>query len=100
MGVPQGGTLAPILFILFMNDIVSSSKVFEFSIYADDTCLGISIVNGKYNDTIKFELKKVMDWFNDNQLLVNVSKTDYLFLVHTIIKLMKKVNMICLNYMP
>ena len=36
-GVPKGGTLAPILFILFMNDIVKSSDVFDFSMYADDT---------------------------------------------------------------
>ena len=41
-GVPQGGILAPILFILFINDIVNSSDIFDFSIYADDTCLMIS----------------------------------------------------------
>ena len=35
-GISQGGTLAPILFILFMNDITSSSEKFDFSIYADD----------------------------------------------------------------
>ena len=78
-GVPQGGTLAPILFILFMNDIVNSSKLFEFSIYADDTCLGIGIVNTKYNDTIKVEFNMVMNWFQNNHLLANAQKTDYLF---------------------
>ena len=38
-GIPQGGTLAPILFILFINDITNSSNKFDFSIYADDTCI-------------------------------------------------------------
>ncbi len=77
-GVPQGDTLAPILFILFINDIVNSSKVFEFAIYADDTALIIGIERSEYNDTIKYELQKVMNWFTCNDLLVNVDKTDYL----------------------
>ena len=79
-GVPQGGTLAPILFILFINDIVNSSEIFDFSIYADDTCLIIGICRNDYNDRIKTELQKVMAWFNCNDLLVNVDKTDYLHL--------------------
>ena len=79
-GVPQGGTLAPILFILFVNDIIHSSKVFDFSIYADDTCLIIGLDRVQYDDTLKLELQKVMEWFTANDLLVNVSKTDYLFL--------------------
>lgn len=77
-GVPQGGTLAPILFILFINDIVNSSELFDFSIYADDTCMIIGISRNHYNEEIKVELEKVMAWFNCNDLLVNVSKTDYL----------------------
>ncbi len=77
-GVPQGGTLAPILFILFINDIVNSSEVFDFSIYADDMALSIGIERREYNKTIKHELQKVMDWFTCNDLLVNVNKTDYL----------------------
>ncbi len=77
-GVPQGGTLAPILFILFINDIINSSKIFEFAIYADDTALIIGIDRREYNDTIKYELQKVMNWFTCNDLLINVNKTDYL----------------------
>ena len=78
-GVPQGGTLAPILFILFMNDIVNSSNVLDFSIYADDTCLMINVEKNEYDETIKIELHKVFEWFHCNQLLINVDKTGYLF---------------------
>ena len=77
-GIPQGGILAPILFILFMNDIVHSSSIFDFSIYADDTCLIIGIERSVYDDTIKNELNNVVDWFNSNELLLNIDKTDYL----------------------
>ena len=77
-GVPQGGTLAPILFIIFMNDIVHSSKVFNFSIYADDTCLILGIEKSMYDETIRTELAKIVDWFSSNELMLNISKTDYL----------------------
>ena len=77
-GVPQGGTLAPILFILFMNDIINSSKIFDFSIYADDTCLILAIEKSKYNEVMRTELNKVIDWFSSNDLLLNITKTDYL----------------------
>ena len=79
-GVPQGGTLAPILFILFINDIVNSSSIFDFAIYADDTCLMIGLKKSEYDEAVKIELHKVMEWFRHNHLLVNVSKTGYLFL--------------------
>ena len=77
-GVPQGGTLAPILFILYINDIIHSSSVFDFSIYADDTCLILGINREEYNNTVNNEIQNVMNWFTSNDLLVNVSKTDYL----------------------
>ena len=77
-GVPQGATLAPILFIIFMNDIIHSSKVFNFSVYADDTCLVLCIDKPKYNETLEEEIKKVADWFSSNELMLNLSKTDYL----------------------
>ena len=77
-GVPQGGTLAPILFILYMNDIIQSSSIFEFSMYADDTCLSICTSENAYKQTLHNEIDKVNEWFNCNELLLNIDKTDYL----------------------
>lgn len=77
IGVPQGGVLSAILFILFTNDIIQSTKILKFSIYADDTCLIVSIKENKYHDNAIKELEKVIDWFSSNQLLLNIDKTDY-----------------------
>ena len=38
-GVPQGGGISPILFILFINDIVKCSPNAGCVLYADDTSL-------------------------------------------------------------
>ena len=77
-GIPQGGTIAPVLFILFMNDITQCSQIFDFSIYADDTCLILGIRSECYSEVMKSELQKVVDWFSSNELHLNFGKTDYL----------------------
>ena len=77
ISVPQGGVLSAILFILFTNDIASITSKLKLSIYADDTCLIISIDREVYSETAKEELKIIMDWFRANLLLLNIGKTDY-----------------------
>ena len=80
-GVPQGSILGPLLFLLYVNDIINTSSVLEFVLFADDTTITYSHTDilSKY-DLVNKELLEVNNWFKANKLSVNASKTNFMVL--------------------
>ena len=50
-GIPQGLILGPILFIIYMNDIMNVYNIVYTLLYADDTCAVLS--GNDFSDLIK-----------------------------------------------
>ena len=80
-GVPQRSILGPLLFILYVNDITSTSNVLDFILFADDTTILYSHENIESQiSVVNAELKEVSNWIKTNKLSVNASKTNYMIL--------------------
>jgi hypothetical protein len=79
-GVPQGSVLGPLLFLLHINDLPMAvqSKIIPI-LFADDTSIIITRPNTcelqKANSASLHQLTK---WFQENLLILNVSKTYFL----------------------
>lgn len=72
-GVPQGSVLGPLLFLLFINDMVDDCGV-KIRLYADDCVLYSEINSTSDQNALNFELDKVMRWCRTWQMAVNYDK--------------------------
>ena len=79
-GVPQGSILGPILFLIYINDIVHVSTLLFPILFADDS--NVFYAGKNPNDMINImniELEKLLNWLKANRLSLNVKKTHFMF---------------------
>ena len=77
-GVPQGSILGPLLFLLYSNDIYSSSEILDFRLFADDTSILFADKSlDAIERTVNYEMKNVSEWLLANKLSINVAKSHF-----------------------
>ena len=78
-GIPQGSSLGPVLFLIYINDLPNCSSLLTFRIFADDTNVFASARDFKtLEHLINTELKNVKLCCDANKLSINFSKTNFM----------------------
>jgi len=76
--VSQRSVVGPLLFLIYINDIVKASN-FNTILYTDDINLHISGKKHKtLEKTVNHELKKIDHWVRVNKLCINYSQSNFM----------------------
>ena len=79
-GVPQGSVLGPLLFLVYINDIVKDIES-QVKLFADDTSMYLRLNDGvRRAEILNSDIKKILTWSRIWKVNFNPSKTELLTL--------------------
>ena len=75
-GVPQGSILGPLLFLIYVNDVIKCITKSNIRLYADDTVLYSATLDTKQAIAhLQLDLDNYQTWCIQNKLSINIAKT-------------------------
>ena len=83
-GVPQGSILGPLLFNIYVNDMITSVNR-DLFLYADDSTLLDSGKNpAVIQNTLRIELNAIRGWLEENNVSLHLGKTESILIASKI----------------